>query len=61
MTLGMSDHRMEHGNHKAEMPAETVPGPQASVPREEPAEPQADSHKSLDEIPANEGGKGDAP
>jgi len=52
---------MEHGNHKAEMPAETVPGPQASVPREEPAEPQADSHKSLDEIPANEGGKGDAP
>jgi len=57
----MSDHRMQHGNHKAEKPEETTSGPQASVPRDEPAEPQGDSHKPLDQIPANEGGKGDAP
>jgi hypothetical protein len=55
----MSDHRMEHGNHKAEKPHEPSDEPQASVARDEPAAPIAETHKSLDEIPANEGGKGD--
>jgi len=57
----MSDHRMEHGNHKAEKPHELSDVQQASVPRDEPAEPAADSHTPLDQIPANEGGTGGAP
>jgi len=52
---------MEHGNHKAEKPHELSDVQQASVPRDEPAEPAADSHTPLDQIPANEGGTGGAP
>ena len=57
----MNDHRMEHGNHKAEKSHETTDEPQESVTRDAPAEPTAETHTPLDEIPANEGGKGDVP
>jgi len=57
----MDEHRMEHGNHKAAKPHEPSDAPQASVPRDRPAEPTADAHEPLDRIPANEGGTGGAP
>lgn len=52
---------MEHGHHKAEKPHETSTEPQESVPRDRPAEPQADTHRRRDQIPANEGGTGSLP
>ena len=57
----MSDHRMQPGNHKADKPERAADTSQDSLPRTEPAEPVTQHRNSLDEIPANEGGKADLP
>jgi hypothetical protein len=61
MSHTMNDNRMKNGNHKAEKSPEETDEPQAGAARTEPAEPESLAHKQLDEIPANEGGKGSLP
>jgi len=50
---------MEHGSHKVVNESDASQSSDASKPAadSELREPLADSHKPLDEIPANEGGK----